>query len=198
LKTLISEIYDLNPIRIVIPPSLDDGKRYDFALVLPESKSREEQRHLVEQGIQNYFHVTATPEEHLSDVYVVTAPNGTPPPTRARQIGGQMGGFRSSSVGYESTGSMDDMLNQNPKPSSLNAIRSISIRDATIDEFCHTLESNLDRPVVNETKLEGKYDFQVRPGGGQQNDFLQQLENQLNLVVTPEQRNIETLMFQLR
>jgi uncharacterized protein (TIGR03435 family) len=90
------------------------------------------------------------------------------------------------------------MPSRDPRSLPINAFRSISVKNATIDEFCHTLESNLDRPVVNETNLEGKYDFQVRPEGGQQNDFLERLRSQLNLVVTPTQRNIETLVFQPR
>jgi peroxiredoxin len=107
LKSLIAEIYDLNPIRIVLPASLDDGKRYDFAIVLPEPKSREEKRRVIEQGIQDYFHITVTRAEHLLEVYVVTAPNGTPPATTARQAAGRMGGgFRSYSIGF---GSVDQV-----------------------------------------------------------------------------------------
>ena len=93
---------------------------------------------------------------------------------------------------------VDEMTSGDLRPLPINAIDSISLRNATMDEFCYTLESNLDRPVVNETNLEGKYDFQVRTGGGQQNDFLERLRSQLNLVVTPAQRNVETLVFQAR
>ena len=66
--------------------------------------------------------------------------------------------------------------------------------------FCHTLESNLDRPVVNETNLEGKYDIQVRTGGRPTERLSSNaFAVQLNLVVTPPaQRNIETLVFQPR
>jgi hypothetical protein len=39
-------MYDVNPIRIVLPASLDNGKRYDFAIVL-EPKSREEKRRVI-------------------------------------------------------------------------------------------------------------------------------------------------------
>jgi uncharacterized protein (TIGR03435 family) len=199
LKSLIAEIYDLNPIRIVLPASLDDGKRYDFAIVLPEPKSREEKRRVIEQGIQDYFHITVTRAEHLLEVYVVTAPNGTPPATTARQAAGRMGGgFRSYSIAFEPVGSADGMPSGDPRPFPISAVRSISVTNATMDEFCHTLESNLDRPVVNETNLEGKYDFQVRTGRGQQNDFLERLQSQLNLVVAAAQRNIETLAFQPR
>jgi uncharacterized protein (TIGR03435 family) len=31
-----------------------------------------------------------------------------------------------------------------------------------VDGFCNLLEQELDRPVVNETKLDGTYDFEVK------------------------------------
>jgi uncharacterized protein (TIGR03435 family) len=196
LKGLIAEMYEVNPIRIVLPASLDDGKRYDFAIVLPGPKSEEEKRRVIEQGIQDYFHVAAVREEQMVDAYVVTAPHGTPPVTTARQTAGRMGGgITSSSVEYESAENLDETLSGKTRPLTINAISGISIRNATIDDFCHTLEGELDRPLVNETHLEGKYDFQVRTGSGQQNDFLERVRSQLNLVVTPERRNVQTLVF---
>jgi len=200
LKSLIAEMYDLNPIRIVLPASLDDGRRYDFAIVLPRPMSREDQRHLIEQGIEDYFHLSLAREDHVSDVYVVTAPSGTPPATRARQAAGRMGGAHSTSVDFESAGGIDEMemLSDANRPVGISALRGISIGNATMDEFCRTLESSLDRPVVNETDLEGRYDFQVKTDIGGQNDFLERLQSQLNLVVTPAQRSIETLVFKSR
>jgi uncharacterized protein (TIGR03435 family) len=109
-----------------------------------------------------------------------------------------MGGVRSSSIGFKAVDGADEMTSGDLRPLPINAIESISVRNATMDEFCQTLESSLDHPVVNETNLEGKYDFQVRIGGGQQSDFLDRLRSQLNLVVTPAQRNVETLGFQPR
>ncbi len=199
LKGLIAEMYDVNPIRIVLPASLDNGKRYDFAIVLPESKSREDKRRLIQQGIQDHFQLTATREDHLSGVYVVTAPNGKPPAAKARQGADRMVSLSSSEVEFESTGSLDEMIRSGgSKQVGINALRGISINNATMEEFCHTLERNLDRPVVNETNLDGKFDFQVQTGRVPQNNFLERLRTQLHLVVTPAQRNVETLVFNPR
>ena len=57
------------------------------------------------------------------------------------------GGFSSSSIDFETVGGGDEMLTGDFRPLPINALRSISVRNATMDEFCHTLESNLDRPV---------------------------------------------------
>jgi uncharacterized protein (TIGR03435 family) len=83
-----------------------------------------------------------------------------------------------------------------PNALSVSAIRSISV-EGTTDEFCQLLERILDRPIVNETKLEGEFEFHVEPSPGK-NDFLDRLLNELGFVIAPAQRNIETLVFDLR
>ena len=79
LKVVISQLYEINPIRIHLPPALDDDQLYDFALVLPEPESQESMNNRIRQGIEDHFRVTVEREERLLDVYVVTAPNGKPP-----------------------------------------------------------------------------------------------------------------------
>jgi hypothetical protein len=51
--------------------------------------------------------------------------------------------------------------------------------------------------VVNETRLEGRFAFKVEAGNTARNDFLERLRDQLGLVVTPAQRNVEILVFEL-
>ena len=196
LKNLVAEIYEVSPNRIVLPATLDDGKRYDFALVLPEPRGREEMRPLMKQAIEDRFHIAANRESRLSNVYLVNAPNGAPPKTTVRRPADRAGfGMQSSSMmGFRTAGGTDDVMGE-MKPRSIDAIDSISIRNATISEFCKTLESMLGRPVINATNLKGRYDLQVSAERGDQNDFLQILRSKLNLVVTPAQRNIDALVF---
>ena len=56
----------------------------------------------------------------------------------------------------------------------------------------------LDRPVVNETNLEGGFKLRVKSSEGQENDFQELLRDQLGLVITPAQRNVEMLVFDPR
>jgi uncharacterized protein (TIGR03435 family) len=83
------------------------------------------------------------------------------------------------------------------KPQPITAIRGISA-DGTADEFCHTLEGTLDRPVVNETGLKGEFQFRIDDSKGAENDFLERLRDQLGLVITPAQRSVETLVLEPR
>ncbi len=184
LKDAVAELYDINPIRVHLPPALDDGKRYDFAIVLPQAESKESMRNRLRQGIEDQFHVSATREERLVDVYVVTALNGKPPEVKARPTGDLMfTRSATSSVEYQVTRGA-------PRAVSLGDIRGISL-EGTMDEFCRTLERDLDRPVVNESNLSGDFVFRVKPGTG---DFLGRLREQMNLDITPTERSVQVVV----
>lgn len=196
LKGLVSELYNLNPVRIQLPASLDDGKRYDFDLVLPEPDSKENIYNRIRQGIQEYFHLTVGRENRVLDAYVVTAPGAKPAMVKAKLEDELTSFSKSSSIGFEVIevpGAPDDAASP-PKAVSIAAIRSISMQ-GTIEEFCHRLEGTLDRPVVNETKLDGEYDLQVETANDVKTDFLERLRDQFGLVITSAPRSVEILVF---
>jgi uncharacterized protein (TIGR03435 family) len=123
------------------------------------------------------------------DVYVMTAPNGKPPAHPEPNDPGSVGG-----ASWGSAGNIDEnggMI----WPAGINAVRSIDLINGTIDDFCHMLEQGLDHPLINETHLDGKFDFHVLADKAQQNDFTERLRTQLNLLVTPVQRRVEMLVF---
>jgi uncharacterized protein (TIGR03435 family) len=198
LKEAIDAIYNVNSVLVHLPGSLDDDKRYDFALVLPEPEDQEKMKDRLNQGLQDYFHLTARQESRLVDAYVVTtAPDRKPPAVRPpanERMGGSMG--TSTVIEFGNAGGLDEPL-AGTKPLSIGAIRSVSV-DGTADEFCRTLEAELDRPVVNETNLQGEFEFRVEGSKGVRNDFLKNLRDQLGLVITPAQRNVEILVFEPR
>ena len=197
LRNYISQLYEINPIRIVIPPALDDDKRYDITLVLPEPESRESTNNRILQGIQDYFGVIATREERLSDVYVVTAADGKPPTPLARPDDGPSfvgASFSRVEVQTPKVAGSPDEFPDPLKPVTLANIRGISL-EGTLDDFCRALEGGLDRPVVNETNLKGEYEFNVKAGADGENDFLERLRGQLNLSINPAQRRVQVVVF---
>lgn len=196
LREVADELYGVNSIRLHLPASLDDKRHYDFALILPERENREKMKDRMRQGLQDYFHVTVTRENRLVDVYVVSAlENRKPPAVEARSDDG-MGGFKNSGMEVGNASDSENMQD-GITPQPISAIRSVSI-DGTADEFCHLLESVLDRPVVNETNLEGEFKFHVDHNDGAENNFRARLRDQLGIVITPTQRNVETLVFEPR
>ena len=65
LKEAIGLLYDFNPIRIQLPASLDNDKRYDFSVVLPQPESREQMTDRIETGIEDYFHLNISREDRV-------------------------------------------------------------------------------------------------------------------------------------
>ena len=197
VKGVVSRLYDINRIRIELPASFRDGEAYEFSMVLPEKESTEQIIGRFRQGLQDYFHLTATHEVRLMDVYVVTASDRKPPAVEKPEVEG--GGFKHSSIGYQVPKAAGDPYDAaaRPKAFSISAIASISA-EGTADEFCRTLERVLDRPVINETNLQGEFAFHIGPSETEKNDFLTRLHDQLGLVIATAQRNVEILVFNPR
>jgi uncharacterized protein (TIGR03435 family) len=197
LKPAISTVTEMNPIRIDLPAALDTITRYDFALVLPTPDSPENMRSLLIEGIERQFHVVAAHEKRLREVYVLTASEKTPQPSH---------GFNPTAF---ERGACEIVRGSEPdrdhsKPMAMGQVGSIGI-SGTADAFSHHLEGfpfgGLDRPVVNETGLEGEFVFLVSepkdppPCDRPANDFVERLRDQLGLIVTIAQREVDTLVF---
>ena len=67
----------------------------------------------------------------------------------------------------------------------------VSAGGMTADEFGKFLERGLGRPVIDETALEGVYDFEVHGPAKNSGEFFQMLRDQAGIVLTPATRNIE-------
>ena len=193
LKSLLAEVLGVKAIRIELPVSVDTDARYDVAVVLPQPEEREEIQRLIRQGVEDYFHLTATQENLLRDVYVLTAPDRRPTAAPADPFAG--------GIGFSS--SMGAIASASGGPHDINAVTDIGLGNSTVDEFCKMLEWDLDRPVVNETKLVGQFNFEVKApalafGQIPPPDFVERLREQLGLVIAPAQRNVETTVYRLR
>jgi len=172
LKTIIPRLYGIAPSRLEFPISLDDGKRYDFAVVLPKPESRETMEDLVRQAIQDHFQLTVKRAARMTDVFVLTAPNGMAPAMKPA-----------------------------PEPSSKETVSRLNFEDdhisgtgVLLEQFSRLLEQRLERLVVDETNLKGRYDFDIRGHGPSKEAFLQMLHDQMGLVLRPDRRQIEMLV----
>lgn len=197
LRAIISQVYSITPIRIELPASLEDGRRYDFSLVLPQRENSERMYGRFRQAVENYFHISAARQSRMMDVYVVTAPGGRKPPAAGQQSEG--GGIEQFSIEVAlpaRTGDRSD-LERLPKKVSLSALSNIS-GEGSLEAFCKMLERFLDRPVVNETSLPGQFEFRVPANPTANGDFLARLRNDLGLAIEPTRRNVELLVFSPR
>ena len=211
LKAALSRVFGSHEAlfpetRIELPTSLDPRERYDFYLVLAPNERREDRNRSMRQGIEQHFSVTITHESRPMDVYVLTAPDGQTAAIRdAPQSGGGGVGFSGFSFefalpdGEPPTPESFQSLYQTPE-SMRNAIVAggsiggISISNGTMDDFCKTLEQGLDRPVVDETGLGGRYDIELLGGHISTSEFLERLRTHLGLRLTPARRDITMLV----
>lgn len=169
LRSIIATVCDFDPERVEIPVSLA-GKSYDFALVPPQAESDETIHRLVRDAIEKRFHLAIARETRTMDVYVLTAPNGPSPALKSRP---------------------------SPPPAS-NSIASLEIRGGSIHGanvttalLATTLEGFLHKPVVDETTLQGVYDFDA---AGPVEDLQRTLRERLGLELTPARRDITMLV----
>jgi uncharacterized protein (TIGR03435 family) len=211
LKAVLSRVFGSNEAlfpeaRIELPSSMDARERHDFYVVLAPNERHEDRNRLMRHGIERHFRVTITHESRPTDVYVLTAPDGQTAAIRdAPQSGGGGVGFSGFSFefalpdGEPPTPELFRSLYQTPE-SMRNAIVSggsiggISISNGTMEEFCTALEQGLDRPVVDETGLGGRYDIELLGGHTSTGEFLQRLGTQLGLHLTPARRDVTMLV----
>lgn len=186
VKDAVGILYDTNPVRVLLPPSLDNAKRYDFAMLLPAPESHEKMSARMKQGLQNYFQLTMQPEIRLTDVFVVSTAPGRRPAAVPMD---------SESLGHSRSGSIAVELGeaiQASGPQDLKAVISM-FEEGTMDDICRDLERSLNRPVVNETELEGMYKIQVQIPPDSNANFLQRLRDETGLVISLGQRSVKFL-----
>lgn len=189
LKEAIEEVYGVDSVRVELPASLNTAKHYDFALLLPHAEDRAEMKERFKEALQEYFHLSVSHEARVTDVYVVSVEPGRRPPVE------RAGGFGSSasSVGLSVAGMWGQSVDS-LRPQSVDSLYSLA-EDGTMDDLCHDLEGSLDRPVVNETHLEGRYRIEVQLPDDPKESFLTLLRERTGLVITPGQRKIMFLRF---
>jgi uncharacterized protein (TIGR03435 family) len=77
------------------------------------------------------------------------------------------------------------------------AMSAISAENTSMADFRRVLEDGLERPIIDETNLDGTYDLEVHGNARSTEEFIGMLRDQLGLVLTPEHRSIEMLMIRL-
>jgi uncharacterized protein (TIGR03435 family) len=186
LKAMLAIAYEIDPSRVDVPDSLNDGKRYDFVLVLPKDKSRKTMNHLIQNGIKKHFHLTAKFEDRLMDVYVLTAPSGANPSIQSSTEDS----LAQAHLMLECKTGVEDSKTDCPGASMIG----IGAFGMTMEQFSDLLARGLNRPVIDETQLKGKYDLEVRGDSHTTEEFLQALREQLGLVLTPQRRSVKMLV----
>jgi uncharacterized protein (TIGR03435 family) len=203
LKSIVAQAYGVEESRVDFRDVAAAGKRYDVALVLPQAEGHDAMMGRVQDALKQKFNLKIASEDEAMDVFVVTAPYRPGPKLRPAE--NSMGGSSGSSGGvfYLAQG-------QQPTPENIKKAKeqqrassgitqgNISVSGSTIEDFCKVLENVLDRKVVDETHLTGRYDFDLVWGDRTRDEFFDLLREQLGLALTPEQRDVPMLVVRSR
>ena len=192
LKTLIATIYDVDERRVDIPASADSDARYDLSVSTPVELDQDSMQRILAKAIEQKFGVSIARETRAMDVYVLSAPNGPGDGLHKHVFATHKSGLAKlvgmSSDEEDASGRITYMGRNCSGATS----GGITVQGGSMAEFRRTLEPDLDRVLVDETRLSGSYDFKIGMYVNQDQLF-QLLQAQLGLVVTPEQRKITVL-----
>ena len=171
-------------------------------------------------AIEKYFRIRVAAEVRDMDVYVLTAPSGAISATRTSPD--EPGSF--GWVDIQTPASSPDNFigfsnppwhrdgDQAPTEDELGkmageflkslaggwkrgtaSIRGMSAT-STVAQLCEMLEATLDRPVIDETHLDGTYDLSIRTQAESGEQFLYALCERLGPAATPARRQVTVLV----
>ena len=144
LKLLIAAAYDLNPRTILSGPAWIESDHYDIVAVTPGEvrPTRDEQMSMLRNLLADRFSLNFHREQKEFSIYVLEA-------------------AKSGSKLKPSTAPPDDpaKLISTVYPQHI----LLPARNTTMGEFASLLQrAVLDRPVVDQTGLQGRYDFDLQ------------------------------------
>jgi len=142
LKLLIAAAYNLNPKAISGGPEWMDSEHYDIAALTPGDirPTRDEQMTMLRKLLTDRFQLAFHREPREFSIYALEVAKGGP--------------------------KLREAAKPNDVPALINVVYPQSIklpaRNVTMGDFASMLQrAVLDRPVVDETGLTGKYDFDL-------------------------------------
>jgi len=166
LRSALANAYRIDPSRIMAGPWADET-RYDIQVTTP-SAGQSYLFPLLQQTMEAVFQIKVRRETQERDVLILTIPNGR---TSALRETASTGGSSLSSIAG--------------KFSAINQ---------PIQAITRFLESKLQKIVIDETELAGKYDFIIQYDMSQPEAVVTAIREQFGMELTSARRPIEVLV----
>lgn len=191
LRTLIALVYGVDGRRVDFADLGVATARFDLTATLPDDIDPAQMQTVLSDALARRFGLAIAAETRAMDVYVLTAPHG-PSAAMKRHVtrisAAEIAGMADASSADDT--SRVTVFGQDC--TDKDSQTGIAVEASTIGDFQRTLEPDLDRVLVDETRLSGSFDFTVSKYSSQQQLF-QLMQDKLGLVVTPAERNVTVL-----
>ena len=191
LKSLVAQIFEIDARLVDVPENVAGSGRFDVSLSLPTELDQDSMQRILMKALTQRLGVTIKPEARTMDVYVLSAPEG-PASGLKRHSFARHAGLKQLVAGGDDLDDEGGRITYMGKDCSGVSSGGITVEGGTIADFRRTLEPDLDRVLVDETKLRGSYDFKIGMYANQKQLF-ELMRAGLGLVVTPEQRTVTVL-----
>jgi uncharacterized protein (TIGR03435 family) len=141
LLDLIKFAYGVQEKQVTNLPDWGSSQKLDFTGKpdIPGTPNPDQLRHMVQQTLAERFQLKMHDEKRDMPAYVLTVAKGGEKMEKAPADAGALPGLFFRQLGV------------------------LTVTNATMEDFCHLMQSAvLDRPVVDETELQGRYNFLLK------------------------------------
>lgn len=198
LQDLLSKFYNLPAERFEFEqPALAD-LRFDVALRLPVQESRSSIHQRIVQALEKQLGIAIRSVARIEDVYVITIADPRKLPSdQAASWGGFSGTATEFSIGKAElelkdkralTRLFQEKLEDKRQQSGI-ALDSIDV-DGEIEDLCRTLETGVQRPVLDRTGYRGRLRMSIYRNGLDRDQFFNKIEADYGLAITPAKAQI--------
>jgi len=141
LMDLIKFAYGVQDKQVAGLPDWASNQKYDLSGKpdVPGTPNPEQLRHMVQQALADRYQVKFHEDKKEMSAYVLSVAKGGEKMEKAAPDSGALPALFFRGLGV------------------------LTVRNATMEDFCHLLQSAvLDRPVVDQTELQGRYNFLLK------------------------------------
>jgi uncharacterized protein (TIGR03435 family) len=194
LRDLISMLYGIAETRIEFL-AVEPNARYDLALVLPHDENETMLFTRIQKALERELQLVASRVTAARAVYVVTAPNGPGPKlVPAETLGGGSIATSTTIVVPKGVSPSEELFQEilNRRGSG-TFVDTFSMSFGTVSDLFSILESSLDQPVINESRLHGYFEAKFTRQNMTKEQIFQIFREAFGLVITPQMRDVESL-----
>jgi uncharacterized protein (TIGR03435 family) len=189
LEDIIVRAWEGNRWHVDLTPRLRDDARFDFLMVLPQQEAVATCLGLLQSAIEQHFAVHVKRERRMRDVYALTYTN--PRGQMLRRYPDPEPGTCFSSLAFS-------VFMGRSKDAPMFPLDAFAVHSVPFMFLVNWFEEILGGQVIDETGVRGIYGFELKGRVNTPEALIQLLRDEAGLVITPERREIPTLIVRPR